>query len=759
MSPTYHIHITGIVQGVGFRPYVCRLATERRLKGWVCNDVDGVHIEFNADSLEIAISFLNQIVLHPPENALIQKHTLVPVEPAAFVDFTIARSKKEKQPDLLLTPDIALCRNCKIELEAPENKRYRYAFTTCLNCGPRYSIVNGLPYDRENTTMAHLIMCRDCAEEYHNIYDRRHYSQTNSCPDCPVPIRLFDNEGKEVSHHSETIMSLINRFLMEGNILAVKGIGGYLLVCDATNKATVKLLRQRKQRPAKPFAVLYSDMEDVINDVFVTVEERQALESKQAPIVLCALKEKPGTGLAVDEITKGLDKLGVFLAYTPLLKLIGSDFKKPLVATSGNLSGAPIIYKDEEALRWLKEFADYTVTFDRDIVAPQDDSVVQFTQSGRRMVLRRSRGIAPNYIPNPFTFEQPVLAMGAELKSAFALSDTNNLYISQYLGDQQNYESGECYRQTLLHLQHLLKISPEHIFVDQHPRYQVSVLGRELAVLQKLPITEVQHHLAHFAAVLTENQLAEHPEKIIGVIWDGTGYGYDGQIWGGEFFTFQNKQFERTAQLRYFPHLLADKMSREPRVAALSLLHQSGEQLEAMSSYFSKEEYLYYEKLVHQNASVQTSSMGRFLDGISGILGILQKNTYEGEAAMKLEVAARSCTIPHFDFYEVRLSNGVLEWQNMVSAILEEKKCNTEIAYIARKVFVSLVRMIELVATNAGTNKIAFSGGVFQNAFLVDITEQYLATRFELFWHRQLSPNDENISFGQLAFGEITKRK
>lgn len=755
---TYHIHITGIVQGVGFRPLVCKAAIHKGLKGWVCNDVDGVHIEFNAEGPAAAEDFYQQIISNPPKNARLQKYSLSPTANKEFTSFEIIPSKKDQPPDLLLTPDIALCRECKAEIEDGGNRRWRYAFTTCLNCGPRYSIIKSLPYDRENTTMAYLAMCRDCAQEYQNVEDRRHYSQTNSCPDCAVAMHLYSNSGQEISSDCKEILHLTETFLNEGKILAVKGIGGYLLMCDATNAPSVNLLRNRKHRPAKPLAVMYNTVEDLAKDVWVVPEEQQALESREAPIVLCKLKSNAASGLAIPEITKGLDKLGVFLPYSPLLKLITSQFKKPLVATSGNLSGSPILYKDEDALLWLKMFADYILGFDRDIVAPQDDSVVQFTAKGRRVVLRRSRGLAPNYIPNPFNATQPALALGAELKGAFALLDTNNLYISQFLGDQQNYESNESYKRTLGHLQNLLRIQPRKIFVDKHPGYQVSAFGRGLAAVQNLPVVEVQHHRAHFAAVLAENGLMHSKEKILGVIWDGTGFGDDGQIWGGEFFSFQENKFERIFHLQYFRQLLGDKMSLEPRLAALSLLFQMEEGAESIKPYFSDAEFDLYKKIAQQGPHLYTSSMGRLLDGVASLLGIQQINSYEGEAAMKLEGAARLSATFHFDFYEVILTEGTLVWESILKGILKDQALQLENGYIARKVFVTLVKMIEQVAIISNTKKIAFSGGVFQNVILIDMVEQMLSHRFELYWHQQLSPNDEGISFGQLAYGQISSK-
>lgn len=749
--PTYHIHITGIVQGVGFRPLVCKLALDKGFGGWVCNDNDGVHIELNASEQQ-AEDFYKTILNHPPANAVIHKHSLKLIDEKKFDDFKIIKSKTGTKPDLFLTPDIAICENCKEEIETGHNRRFRYTFTTCLQCGPRYSIIKELPYDRERTTMAQYEMCNDCMQEYENIYDRRHYSQTNSCPQCSIPLHLYNHHKEKITSNFEEIISLTQKYLGEGKILAVKGIGGYLLMCDATNAVPIRLLRERKQRPAKPFAVMYDNLEAAQNDVFITNAEKESLLSKEAPIILCDLKKDSQKNLKVDLITCGLDKLGIFLPCTPLLKLITNSYKKPLIATSGNLSGSPIIYKDTDALQLLTRFGDYIITFDRDIVTPQDDSVMQFAKSGKKIILRRSRGLAPNYFLNTFIGCKPALAMGAELKSAFALRDENNLYISQFLGNQESYESQESYRTTLKHLKKLLKITPEKIFVDKHPAYNVSLLGKEIAHKYKLPLIEVQHHVAHFAAVLGENQLLLSEEKILGAIWDGTGYGDDGQIWGGEFFIFDKKNIERIVHLDYFPQLMGDKMSKEPRLSALALCKND---VEKVKNNFSGDEYHFFVKQLRQPQLLQTSSLGRFLDGIASLLSILHINSYEGEAAMKLEVAARRCLTKHFDSYNVLLTGGILNWSEIVKGVLEDKRRQKEITYIARKVFVSLVRMIELVAEAYGVKRIACSGGVFQNGFLIDLIEERLEDSYELIYHKQLSPNDECIAFGQLAYEEI----
>ena len=752
---TYHIHIGGLVQGVGFRPFVCRVAEKQGINGWVSNGNDGVHIKFNSTEKDMG-AFYTAVISEHPSNAVIHTCNIKKTADEIFTSFLIHASDATAKPDLLLTPDIAICDKCKCEIADSSNNRFQYPFTTCLECGPRYSIITSLPYDRENTTMQDLPMCPECNAEYNDIKQRRHYSQTNSCPQCTIPVHMFDNNGTVLCSDFDCILIMAVQALKDGHILAVKGTGGYLLMCDATRPLSIETLRDRKHRYHKPFAVMYPSVEMAANDVTISDKEKEALQSKAAPIVLCRLNEKQFTGLSTEIIAPGLDKLGVMLPNTPLLALLLEQWNKPLIATSGNLSGSPIIYKDEEALLWLTDYADFIIGFEREIVTPQDDSLVQFTpQYHQQIILRRSRGLAPNYYPSPFNNLENTLAMGAELKSAFAVTSGNNIYVSQYLGDQENYESQVSFNTTLSHLLKLLQVKPAQVLIDSHPNYFVSQRGRELGEAWGTEVTRVQHHEAHFAAVLAENNLLHSIEPVLGVVWDGTGYGDDEQIWGGEFFLLEDGAMDRYMHLDYFPQLLGDKMSKEPRVSAVSLLRNNMDHLLMIKDLFATAEREFYLKLLRQKQPLLTSSMGRLLDGIAAILRIQSFNNYEGEAAMKLEAAARGCTNNDFDYYPLAINKSRLEWFPMVNAVLSDRNNGIETGVIARKVFVSLAMSIKNVAVKAGIKKIACSGGVFQNALLIDLLHEILNKDFELFLHRQLSPNDECIGFGQIAFTQL----
>jgi hydrogenase maturation protein HypF len=748
---SYHIHISGLVQGVGFRPFVCRLAKALNINGWVSNTNNGVHIECTATESE-GKELYHTLISNPPSNAIITHHHIEEISFQYFEEFVIRQSNDLLKPDILLTPDIALCNDCKQELLAINNNRYTYPFTTCLNCGPRYSIITALPYDRENTTMQALQMCEGCLQEYNDIENRRHFSQTNSCKDCAIPMHLYSFSCECISSDADEIFGYIIATLMEGCTIAVKGIGGYLLLCDATNEAAIHTLRSRKHRSAKPLALLYADIEMVQQDMHLQPFEIAALNDKVAPIVLCRLKEDNANAICKEAIAPGLDKIGLMLAYTPLLLLIATAFGKPLVATSGNISGSPILYKDEDALENLFEVADLVLTYDRAIVAPQDDSVIQFTNSGQKIILRRSRGLAPNYFPNPFKkITGAVLAMGGELKAAFALQDQNKLYISQFLGDQGTLESQVSYKATLSHLTKLVKAKPEQIVIDKHPHYFVSQYGKLIAEARNISLLAVQHHKAHFGAVLAENNLLGNHKQILGIIWDGTGYGDDGQIWGGEFFIYEDHQMERVMHLDYFPQLLGDKMSKEPRLSALSLLKNLPQYQYIILDCFSSQEWDYYQQLLQQPAVLLTSSMGRFLDGIAAILGICSFNNYEAEAAMQLEAMARNCATNPSEFYSLQLVNGRIVWEGFLMELLEDQRQKMEVGTIAQKVFYSLAKMVQQLSNHIKIDGLAFSGGVFQNALLVDMLIELLGAEKQLYFHQQLSPNDECIGFGQLA--------
>lgn len=756
MDKTYHIHIKGQVQGVGFRPYVFRLAQQFELEGWVNNATDGVHVMFNAD-YDKAKLFYETLIQQKPVLARILAHHMQETAPQFFDNFQIISSDEQTIPDLLLTPDFTLCNDCRTELHELTNRRFEYPFITCTNCGPRFSIVQKLPYDRERTTMQDFIMCPTCKTEYHNVYNRRYFSQTNSCPTCGIQLQLFDNEQRILENPLETTIEL----LQNGKIGAIKGIGGYLLICDATNAEAIQRLRERKHRPTKPLALLYPSMTVLEKDVKLRDSEQALLQNPAAPIVLLQLKDEISSGILVDLIAPGLRQIGVMLPYAPLFELIINKIDKPLVATSGNRSGSPVIFEDAKALHALLNIADFSLVNNRKIEVPQDDSVLRLSNYYQQpIMMRRSRGYAPTFLNQAITDyfsdkTRSALAMGANLKSTFSLLHQGNVYASQFLGDLDSFESQQSYEHTLQHFLQLFDNQPKKIIVDKHPAYFSTQLGERLAQEWNIPIVKVQHHQAHALAVLGENYLLDCKEPVLNIIWDGTGYGDDGQVWGGEFFYYKNHEFSRAYHFDYFPFILGDKMPREPRISALCLTYGLAEANEIMKPKFSTTEWNLYQKLLQKPAILKTSSVGRLFDGVASLLGLADKVSYEGEAAMYLEALAK----PWFDknglhlikhYIPDEINDGIISTNLLINNLLSDLQRGKTADYIAAKFHVLLIHIIQKVAHATDCRKLAFSGGVFQNELLIDLLIHYLQGEFELYFHQQLSPNDENISFGQI---------
>ena len=761
---TYHIHITGRVQGVGFRPFVYRLAQRFQLKGWVKNAEDGVHVEINAEETT-AHDFLKHILSEKPAQAIIEHSTLKIAPPQYFEHFNILESDQSgfipMSSGIKFTPDFSICSNCKTELFDPHNCRFGYGFITCTDCGPRYSIQIEKPFDRETTTMKPFMVCETCKAEYNTPSDVRFYSQTNSCASCGIQLKLFDKNKSIIA--VENPITHIVQAIEQGKIVAVKGIGGYLLLCDATNETTIQELRQRKNRPRKPFAVLYPNLDVLRQDVNLSETEEQILLSEKAPIVLVGIKEKRASAIALKSIAPNLHKIGVMVPYAPLLCLITEGVSKPLIATSGNTRGAPIIHDDNEAINQLSHFADLIVTHNRQIVAPQDDSVVQLAGE-KPILLRRARGYAPAYFGAlPKNTMDGIIAMGADLKATIGISHQQEWTISQYLGNQENYEAQQSYDTVAQHLIQLTGVKPRLILVDKHPLYHTSQNGLGWAKRDNLEVAFVQHHEAHFAAVLQENDLIKTDTPVLGVIWDGTGYGSDGNSWGGEFFTYQNHAFQRIFHLNYVPLIVGDKMAREPRISAMAFCHkQLGvvapsrlfREAPFLSEKFSKNEYAVYTKMLAQ-PNLFTSSMGRLFDAVACLLGLIDKASYEGEAALYLQHLAENTTgRRNATPYTVVFNENTIDTDAVIKNILNDLKQGIERAEIALKFHLTLVQMIRFVAEKSNCQKIAFSGGVFQNSLLVQLIARDLKD-YDLYFHKELSPNDENIAFGQLAHYHI----
>ncbi|MEO0777244.1 MAG: carbamoyltransferase HypF [Bacteroidota bacterium] len=763
---TWNLHLEGQVQGVGFRPYVYRLAREWQLRGWVNNGRDGVRIVFNAEAAR-ARAFARAVVTGAPVMARITHRQLSATTSQHFDDFSIRTSDASSPAPtkLLLTPDAAICSDCRSELHDPNNRRHDYAFTTCTNCGPRYSIIRALPYDRPATSMADFGLCTHCQSEYDQPDDRRYYSQTNSCPACAVPLRLYNARGELLHTEVEAVLEAVVRAWGAGKLVAIKGIGGYLLTCSARQATAIRELRRRKHRARKPLALMYP-RDYPLTGLRLRELEKRALRSSEAPIVLAELADRSQIDLALEEIAPRLDQLGILWPYAPLFELLLQRWGQPIVATSANRSNAPIHYRDADALEALAPLADFILQHDREIRMPQDDSLVRWTaRTQQRIVLRRSRGWAPTFLPSdPSWRGEGLLALGGLLKGSFSLRHADQTYVSQYLGDLNHFAAQENYRRTLDHLLELLDAKPRIILVDQHPAYATTQWGKNLAKEWQVPCREVQHHEAHFGAVLGENDLLDTDAAVLGVIWDGTGWGRDGQIWGGEFFTYQRHQMQRQTHWAYRPLLAGDKMAREPRLSALALTHGLLEARSLVRPKFTDQEWNIYATLLGRGSKLQTSSVGRLFDAVASLLGIVEVQDYEGEAAMQVEALARQYFVRHdwrmdSPYLVDYCGEKTIPTRQLLRELIADLRRGRATNWIAAKFHYSLVHLIRVIADRCQIKRLAFSGGVFQNAVLVDLLRLHLDGAYELYFHEQLSPNDENISYGQLVCHQIELRR
>ncbi|MEO8412356.1 MAG: carbamoyltransferase HypF [Ginsengibacter sp.] len=759
---TYQIHINGLVQGVGFRPMVYILAKEMQLNGFVKNGSDGVHVYFNA-SAETAEQFFKKIINNPPQQSIITSSEIHKIKNENFSNFSIQVEDDHYKKDVLISPDNALCPNCKGELNDITNRRFRYPFITCTQCGPRYSIINKLPYERHHTSMRQFLMCEKCNDEYNHVQDRRFFSQTNSCADCGIELSLYKNASTIISNHSEEVLHSIKNYLIQGKILAIKGIGGYLFMCDANNANTIQLLRDRKHRPYKPFAVLYPGIETVSNYFELNEVEEVLLQSKESPIVLLYPKQNVLNHIAAEKIAPKLKRIGVMLPYSPLLYLIAKDYGKPLIATSANLSGSPIIYKDEDALAYLFDIADYILSYNRDIVIPEDDSVVQVSKlKNQQIILRRSRGYAPSFLGYQPKMKSPAISMGGHLKSSFTLTINGRMFVSQFLGSGENYESQQMYKDTLTHWMKLYEVEPCCLISDKHPGYFSHQYALEIAKENNCEIEFIQHHRAHFAAVLEENTLINSKQAVLGVIWDGTGLGDDGNIWGGEFFKYENNAMLRCYYFDYFPVITGDKMALEPRISALCASSETWPQTGFLREKFTESEWNNYQALI-TTTTLFTSSVGRIFDAVASLLNICDKQTYEGEAAMYLQAMAEEYVDENgFKMDDSYFKEGAHYYRiptaTLLQGVITDIEKNKAKNYIAAKFHYSLVSLIDIVAKNVKVEKICFSGGVFQNALLTDWIQHEYGNKYDLYFHKNLSPNDENISFGQMIYCDNNMR-
>ncbi|HLV35012.1 MAG TPA: carbamoyltransferase HypF [Spirillospora sp.] len=736
------IEIHGAVQGVGFRPFIYRLAAELGLVGWVSNTAQGVVIEVGGAQPVLDV-FIRRIQAEKPPLSIIDTINTAPVHFNGCATFEIRHSDDSGGKTALVLPDVATCPDCLREIYDPDNRRYLYPFTNCTNCGPRYSIIESLPYDRPNTTMRHFAMCADCQAEYENPLDRRFHAQPNACPKCGPHLELWGLAGEVLSTRHEAIEAAADA-LRRGLIVAVKGLGGFHLMVTAHSEPAVQRLRTRKRRPDKPLALMYPLLEMVEADCFVSAQEAELLTSPAAPIVL--LRRRPGSSVAPG-VAPDNGYLGVMLPYTPLHHLLMSRLDFPVVATSGNLSDEPICIDEYEALDRLGAVADVFLVHNRPIVRHVDDSIVRVV-AGQLQILRRARGYAPlpvrvDGVPNG------ILAVGAHLKNAMALSGGSSVFISQHIGDLETAEAFDAFRRTIASVEMLYEQQPTAIAHDLHPDY----LSTQYALQAGLPTTAVQHHHAHVLACVAENQINL---PVLGISWDGTGLGTDGTIWGGEFLHTTDAGFTRVAHLRTFRLPGAEQAVKEPRRAAIGLLYEIfGDQVFDTTGFAPLRDLPPQARAVLRTMLARdvntpvTSSAGRLFDAIASLLDIRHEVSYEGQAAAALEYlldGARSTEQYPFSFH-----TDVIDWEPMVCAVLADLREKQPVSLIAAKFHNTLVEMMVAVARRIGEPRIVLTGGCFQNVYLTEraITRLQEAG-FQPYWHQQVPPNDGGIALGQM---------
>jgi len=720
------------VQGVGFRPFVYNLAQSLGLVGYVLNSSAGVHVDIEGDGVAID-RFLLQLRNNPPPLAQIESIEMEDCPAAGYSAFEIRESVDEPGRLAPVSPDVATCADCLRELQDPANRRFEYPFTNCTNCGPPYTITRAIPYDRPLTTMACFPMCADCLREYEDPSDRRFHAQPNACPVCGPSIRLSISEAQRLLH--------------AGQIVAIKGFGGFHLVCDPFNEPAVRLLRERKKRSDKPYALMVRDVASAEKFCFVSAAEHAALTSIRRPIVI--LRRRPDCPLS-EALAPGNNTLGLMLPYTPLHYLLfGGEFSA-LVMTSGNVSEEPIVTGNREAAQRLGAIADAFLFHNRDIHTRVDDSVSRIF-AGSERVLRRSRG----YAPHPVTLSFPVaaiLACGEQLKNTFCLTKQHSAFLSQHIGDLQNWETFEFYRETLDRMQELFRIKPTVAAYDLHPEY----LSTSFATHWR-DATEhigIQHHHAHIASCMAENGITG---KVIGVAFDGTGYGTDGKIWGGEFLVANFAGFERRAHLRYVPLSGGDRAVLEPwRMALAYLLDTFGSRLDSLDlplmHRIPAQKLRVVRPMIERRINtVDTSACGRLFDAVASIIGVRDEVNFEAQAAIELESRALAGID---DAYPFEISGEEIDVRPMIERIVRDVLARKPTGWIAASfhntIAAIIIEVCSRLRSEDGINRVCLSGGTFQNVYLVERAVSSLRAKgFEVFLHSRVPPNDGGISLGQ----------
>jgi hydrogenase maturation protein HypF len=793
------ISVRGVVQGVGFRPFVYNLAKAKGLGGWILNDADMVRLEVQGESnaLDEFVALLRNA--HPPQAQIDDIEIRdVPCEENSATTFEIRASSSDSAPQPTIPADLAVCDQCLAEIRDPTQRRYRYPFTNCTNCGPRWSIIEQLPYDRPRTSMAQFIMCPQCREEYENPADRRFHAQPIACPKCGPHLELLDCTGNFTAQGEEAI-TLAAAMVLEGCVLALKGLGGFQLIVDATSADAVARLRERKHRPDRPFALMMATLDETRPYCDVAKEEAEMLVSHRAPIVLLRKKEnvnsfhpKPlraptkgwsGEGTVpgiVEGVAPGNPCLGVMLPYTPLHYLLMEAVGRPIVCTSGNLSEDPMATDAEDAIARLGSIADIILTHDRPIVRPVDDSIVRLGPCGFQ-TLRRARGFAPLPImlqlkegiadtvgkqrgQSHFRFAKigtvpTILAVGGHLKNTAALCLGNSVVMTSHVGDLDTLLSVQVFRKSIEDLVNFFAVKPDAVACDLHPDYASTREAESLAAKWGVPIVRVQHHHAHVAAAMAEHNL---DGPVLGLAWDGTGYGTDGTIWGGEALRCEGADFSRAAHLRTFPLPGGDQAMREPRRSALGLLHEflGPEARRFADLWFKADESETLMRMLARGTNCpRTSSMGRLFDAVAALCGLPKEISFEGQAAMALEFMAdkneqSAYPIPlHLDENRILIA----DWEPMIRIILADLVRRLPVGIISARFHNALADLAVGVAESVKIKNVALTGGCFQNALLTERVYERLQTAgYSVYLHKEVPPGDGGIALGQIYVAALS---
>lgn len=740
------LEISGAVQGVGFRPFVYRLACRYNLVGWVSNTSKGVVIEVDGDT-EVLVQFAEAIQKEKPPVSIVQDIRSEYLDTAGFATFEIRESTGGKIEAFVL-PDLSICSECTREILDPENRRYRYPFTNCTNCGPRYSIIKSIPYDRPSTTMSGFRMCIKCRKEYEDPLDRRFHAQPNACPECGPHLELWDSSGVTLAARDDALKRASSEIL-EGRILAVKGLGGFHLITLARSDKAVRTLRSRKGREMKPFALMFPSISQISEFCVVSSEEREVLQSPRSPIVLLKKHDDQNSPGSISELVSPSNpEFGVMLPYTPLHILLMMEIGEPVIATSGNLSNEPICIDGIEALNRLKGIADAFLVHNRPIARHVDDSIVRIFR-GKEMLLRRARGYAP--LPLSMGEEAAsVFATGGHLKNTLALSIGKNVFTSQHIGDLETVQALRAFDEVWNSIEALYDAHPDIIAYDMHPDYISSMKARE-SEIRGIP---VQHHIAHVFSCMLDSGVRS---PLLGVAWDGTGYGSDGTVWGGEFFHITDGSAKRIAHMRHFPLPGGDKAVKEPRRSALGILSELyDDPVEYLPpGAFSPEESDVMSSMIASKLNTPlTSSVGRLFDAVASILNLHQTIEFEGQAAMALEhVIGKKMTEKSYPIEILRPPGEpmIIDWAPLIEGVIMDTSGGIDTGIISVKFHNTLADGIAAVAEMAGERKVVLSGGCFQNVYLlqrvIDILE---SIGYEPFIHRSLPPNDGGIAPGQV---------